>query len=341
MTASMNTSAALVEPTEKNDNNKVKAVGERTDSHTRNHTQTNNGTFWFCEGWHIDMNMLQDGVCGNVGVLIESRDDETGNNDQIKSITNIDADATESVVDSTIRSLAATYSKDFDVSDRKVGESAKKKQKVHNDADGEKKNPLVAGALLSPSNRARYQHFMALIENTSNAYGDQSLPVADLYVSLGNDLDEEEDKNSKHLALVVYEEAYNIYQAKSGDSDVRTIDCRVRMGKTFLSLGRHDEALESFCQAVYMREALLGELHPSVADVWVSISSVHRARGKLDPALKASAKALTGYRNAHGDKHPTVIDVLRTISAIHTGMGNADKAADIDKYVNLYSKAHC
>ncbi|KAL7466750.1 hypothetical protein ACHAXS_007038 [Conticribra weissflogii] len=338
MTAFMDYSTASFQATEHDDKNTVNVVGERIDSHTRNHTQTS--CVWFCEGWHIDMKMLQDGVCGNVGFLMESRDDETGN-DQVKAISTNVVDATDSVVDSTIRNIAATYSKDFEVSENKVGESATKKQKLHNNAIVEKKNPFVDGALLNPRNRARYQHVMSLIENTSNAYGSQSLPVADLYVSLGNDLDDEDDENSKQLALVVYEEAYNIYQARSGDSDVRTIDCRVRMGKTFLSLGRHDEALESLCQAVYMREALLGELHPSVADVWVLISSVHRARGKLDPALKASAKALTGYRHAHGDRHQIVIDVLRTISAIHTGMGNPDKAADIDKYVNLHSRALC
>ena len=87
-----------------------------------------------------------------------------------------------------------------------------------------------------------------------------------------------------------------------------------------------------------MREALLGELHPSVSDIWVLISSVHRAKCKLELALKASAKALTGYRNAHGDKHITVIAVLRTIAQIHTEMGNDEKAADINKYVRIHSQ---
>jgi hypothetical protein len=89
--------------------------------------------------------------------------------------------------------------------------------------------------------------------------------------------------------------------------------------------------------AVYMREALLGELHQSASEIWVLISSVHQATSKLELALKASAKALTGYRHVYGDKHQTVIGVLKTIVQIHIGMGNADKANDIYKYVRLHS----
>ena len=87
-----------------------------------------------------------------------------------------------------------------------------------------------------------------------------------------------------------------------------------------------------------MREALLGELHPSVSEIWVLISSVHHAKSKLELALKASAKALTGYRKEYGDKHRTVIAVLRTIAQLHIEMGNNDKAADIQKYVRLHDK---
>lgn len=128
-----------------------------------------------------------------------------------------------------------------------------------------------------------------------------------------------------------------ICQAKLGDSHDLTIECRVALGKVCLSLERYDEALDCFCMAVYMREALLGELHQSVSELWVLISSVHQATSKLELALKASAKALTGYRNTYGDKHATVIGVLKTIAQIHIWMGNGSKANDIHKYVRLHS----
>ena len=86
-----------------------------------------------------------------------------------------------------------------------------------------------------------------------------------------------------------------------------------------------------------MREALLGELHPSVSDVWVLIADIHQQKKKMEMALRANAKALSGYRDAHGDKHVTVINVLKTIARLHIEMGNHDKAEDINKYVRLHS----
>ena len=193
-------------------------------------------------------------------------------------------------------------------------------------------------SLMESRDDSRYEQFMSSVDSASKAYGAQSIHVADLYVSMGIECAQNEtDARSKELALLLLEEAFGIYQAKAGDSHERTVDCRIHLGKAHHSLGRYDEALDCFCMAVYMREALLGEPHPSVSEIWVLISSVHRAKSKLELSLKASAKALTGYRNAYGDKHPIVIEVLETIAGIHIEMGNREKAVDIQKYVRLHS----
>ncbi|KAL7524564.1 hypothetical protein ACHAXR_000627, partial [Thalassiosira sp. AJA248-18] len=195
--------------------------------------------------------------------------------------------------------------------------------------------PASHVSLLSTSGeKSTYDNFMSKVDSASKAYGAQSIHVADLYVNMGIDCSRSKTANtkSKQLALLLFKEAFSIYQAKSGDSHEHTVTARLHLGRTYHSLGKYDEALDCFCMAVYMREALLGELHPSVSEIWVLIASVHQAKAKLELALKASAKALTGYRNANGDKHRTVIDVLKTIAQIHTEMGNHDKAVDIQKY---------
>ena len=332
MTASKNSSVELCLPTQSSNDN-IKVLGERTDGQSRlvqnasssAPSQNVAGVFWWCEGWQVDMEMLQEGVCGNA--LVESRDDVTSNNES-KNETN---DASGSgVIDNMIKNTTSKNETESIL-------PSKPKQGVEEVSKSENSKVLFDPATLSTSNKVKYERFKDLIDSASSAYGSQSLPVADLYISMAIDLeDDNEEANSKELALVLYEESFNIYQAKAGDSDVRTVGCRIRLGRILHSLGMHDKALDNFCQAVYMREALLGELHPSVSDVWVLISSVHKAKNKLEPALKASAKALTGYRNAHGDKHPTVIAVLKTIAQIHTEMGNADKASDINKYVRLH-----
>ncbi|EED93425.1 predicted protein [Thalassiosira pseudonana CCMP1335] len=297
------------------------------------------GGFMWCEGWGV--NEIQDAVCGHGVALVESRDDDT-NAEGSKAKFQADG---ENVIDSTLKNITGSVSKDGDEvrSREDVVDQLDDSTKSTTDEKKEASNAAQLFTLLNPAQiasakKASYERFLASIESASNAYGSSSLQVAELYVSMGMGMCESsDDVKSIELAIVLFEEAFNIFQARSGDSDVRTIDSKIRLGKTLHSLGRHDEALNCFCNAVYMREALLGELHPSVSDVWVLISSVHYKKHKLEMALRASAKALTGYRNAHGDKHGTVIAVLKTIAQIHIEMGNNDKAEDINKYVRLHS----
>ncbi len=118
-------------------------------------------------------------------------------------------------------------------------------------------------------------------------------------------------------------------QLQPCNCDVRTIDCRVHMGKTFLPLDLSQQSP--------------WKLLPSWLHVWGLVrtaASISCTSGKLDPALKHCLKVLTGYRNEYRDKNQIVVNMLRNITAINTGMGNSDKAADIDKYVNLHSSVH-
>ena len=193
----------------------------------------------------------------------------------------------------------------------------------------------------NPKTIQELKKFVPEIESAANTHGVHSIPIADIYLKMGDEttaIDSGSTKSVK-LALKLYEEAFHIYQAQMGDCDKRTINARVRIGNALLSLGRHDDAIDSLCTAVYMREALLGELHLDVAEIWVKISEIHQEKGQSELALKANAKALTSYRKEFGDKHPNVLGILRNISKIHTQLGNHGKAADIDRYVFSHSKS--
>lgn len=187
---------------------------------------------------------------------------------------------------------------------------------------------------ISPEMKAKRERYCKLISESANKWGLHSLPVADLKLGMAAELYEHMD-GGQASALQLYEDAFRIYQTKMGDSDERTLDCRVRAGRVQLALGQTDDALDSFCQALYMREAMLGDLHPQTADTWMFVASVHRQNGKLDLALKASAKALRGYRDAEGDKDPMVLTVLESIGYLHQETGNQAKANDIQKYLRL------
>jgi len=313
-----------------NHGNTLQAI-ERTDQQYRVEAMTGPCGFTWCE-----VETLQDAVCGNGLSLMESRDDDSPNDATEGGRQMLHVAGSKSFIDDKLKTFSGelVLAQTVSTSNKSSGIQAN-----NNPAMVSK----VASTALSNSDvrgveKSRYEQFMTSVDSASKAYGAQSIHVADLYVSMGIEcVQNGTDARSKELALLLLEEAFGIYQAKAGDSHERTVDCRIHLGKAHHSLGRFDEALDCFCMAVYMREALLGEPHPSVSEIWVLISSVHRAKSKLELSLKASAKALTGYRNAHGDKHPIVIEVLETIAGIHIEMGNRDKAVDIQKYVRLHS----
>jgi len=268
------------------------------------------GLFRLCE-----FSAIQDAMCGNP---LESRDDAPEG----------EGDPSHVVSSSSFAEALRAFGGD------EVDMERSKNHALRNSYDSPTM-PRLSGAKSMPS--SPYSEFTLTVAATSKAHGSHSRPVADIYYDKAVECMAKGDSQSQRLSMMLLEEAFSIYQTLSGDSDNKTILTRIQLGRANQTAGQYDVALDHLCTAVYMREALLGELHPGVSEIWVLISAIHRDRSKLELALKASAKALTGYRDAHGDKHPLVIEVLKTIAQIHTELGNLDKAADITKYVRLHA----
>ncbi len=306
-------------------------AGERSDAANSSGPCGESRMFAWCE-----VEMIQDAVCGHGLNLTESRDDDAQNENSPASPEGGVDRSFEDRLKIFAEGLEPTQSLSIKSSSSAIQETLVSKSNIA--------KALTLTRTSSPSksisgvDKSRFDHLLCSVDSASRTHGAQSIPVADLYVNMGIECGRAfTDVRSKELAVQLFEEAFAIYQAKLGDSNNQTIQCRVHLGTTCLSLERYDEALDCFCMAVYMREALVGELHQSVSELWVLISSVHQATSKLELALKASAKALTGYRHSFGDKHRNVIEVLKTIAQIHIRMGNSDKANDIHKYVRLHS----
>lgn len=349
----MMASSDMMPPSERTDTEVRIERDERTAYEVHVDGDEDTGIFMCCNGW--DGADFQATICGFNKSSAESRDDVSCDTEKISNQTN----GGKVLIDMTLEGITSTVSKEFERSGSpsdaqnfetvladdspKVTQPIKKTRTTESDKSTESNTEVMTKLdkelFVGSVRRARYESFKTMIENASNTYGASSLQVAELYASMGTDLLENnsDDSTSNDCAVVLFEEAYHIFQTKSGDSDGRTIDMKVRLGRSLFACRRYDEALKHLCQAVYMREALLGELHPSVSDVWVLVADVHQKKRKMEMALRANAKALSGYRNAHGDKHVTVINVLKTIARLHIEMGNHDKAEDINKYVRLHS----
>lgn len=338
----MMASIDMMPPTERTDTEVRSEREERTPYEVHVDGDEDAGMFMCCNGW--DGSDIQATICGFNTSSAESRDDVTCDTEKMSNQTN----GSNALIDSTLQGITSTgdtQNIETVLADDspKVTQPIKKTRTIESvkstESNTEVMTKLDKDLFVGSVRRARYESFKSMIDNASNTYGASSLQVAELYASMGTDLLENnsDDSTSKECAVVLFEEAFHIFQTKSGDSDGRTIDMKVRLGRSLFACRRYDDALKHFCQAVYMREALLGELHPSVSDVWVLIADIHQQKNKMEMALRANAKALSGYRDAHGDKHVTVINVLKTIARLHIEMGNHDKAEDINKYVRLHS----
>jgi len=209
------------------------------------------------------MEMIQDAMCGSGMTGLESRDDDDLPNtaDGMMAVS-----ATDCRVNSFIGDKLKTFSQDLqliqDISFTK-SKSITGFQDDNNPSILSKLKGTRASSKLALFNsstqvtsngyveKTRYEHFMSLVDTASKSYGAQSIPVADLYVKMGIDCSRDgANAKCKNLAINLFEEAFSIYQAESGDSNEQTVDCRIHLGKAYHSLEKYDEALDCFCMAV-------------------------------------------------------------------------------------------
>lgn len=161
------------------------------------------------------------------------------------------------------------------------------------------------------------------LRSAIKSFGRHDLNVAHILVTTGDYYADESDYSK---ALSLHEEAFSIYSTKLGDHDSRSVDSKLRIARVQLMHGNVDDAMETFCQTIHMREALLGEEHPSVGEVRMHVAEIQRGKGHPKEAAREVKKALRGYREVYGDDHPIVADAVESIADLYTEMGDHEKA---------------
>jgi len=164
---------------------------------------------------------------------------------------------------------------------------------------------------------------MLELRSAIKSFGRHDVNVAHILVTTGDYYADESDYSK---ALSLHEEAFSIYSTKLGDHDSRSVDSKLRIARVQLMDGNVDEAMETFCQTIHMREALLGEEHPSVGEVRMHVAEIQRGKGHPKEAAREVKKALRGYREVYGDDHPLVADAVESIADLYTEMGDHEKA---------------
>lgn len=96
------------------------------------------------------------------------------------------------------------------------------------------------------------------------------------------------------------------------------------MGETYQSLGDGEAARPLLEEAVELRRAALGDIHPKTGEALLALAELRRREGRLAQAESLALSALAGSNEAsHVAGHATALDLL---GFIYTGMGRLAEA---------------
>lgn len=106
-------------------------------------------------------------------------------------------------------------------------------------------------------------------------------------------------------------------------------DYLVSLAMHYLNLGKYQEAVVKFHQALRLYKVLHGYCHYSVAATWNSIGNAHQLLQRYEEALTSYNEALRILRILHGDLHSDVALCFHNISELYQRVGFTDVAASV------------
>ncbi len=94
------------------------------------------------------------------------------------------------------------------------------------------------------------------------------------------------------------------------------------LGECYTALNRFSDAMRWLDQALALREAELGGVHPAVAQTLLAQGRVHVRQQRAHLADAPLRRALEIRRNAYGDEHPAVADALNSLGGSQMRRGD-------------------
>lgn len=103
-------------------------------------------------------------------------------------------------------------------------------------------------------------------------------------------------------------------------------DLREMIGKTYLSLGRYQEAEGHLWRALKVRETLLPDDAPELADSRHDVARLLQAKGEFAHAESQYRQALDLRRAILGENHPDVAETMHHLAEVVFLLGRTDEA---------------
>jgi len=106
-------------------------------------------------------------------------------------------------------------------------------------------------------------------------------------------------------------------------------DYLVSLAMHYLNIGKYQEAVVKFHQALRLYKTLNGYYHYCVAATWNSIGNAHQLLKRYEEALTSYNEALRILKIVHGEVHADVALCFHNISELYQRVGFTEVAARI------------
>lgn len=103
------------------------------------------------------------------------------------------------------------------------------------------------------------------------------------------------------------------------------------LGMLYRAAGLHDQAEDSYQQALSIRETDLGREHPDTASILNNQAELYRSVGKLDKAEPLYRQALAVYVNSLGSEHLLAANIRNNLAALYKSKGDYRQAESLFK----------
>ena len=118
-------------------------------------------------------------------------------------------------------------------------------------------------------------------------------------------------------AIGYHRRALAVAAAGTAGPDEVVATCMANLGDLLASEDRLDEAEDLLARSLAMREALLGDAHPDVAEVQNNLAMLRWQRGQRADADRLFNRALGSYERAYGPSHAYTLTVLESLRDLH------------------------
>lgn len=170
------------------------------------------------------------------------------------------------------------------------------------------------------------EHLERALELAEVIYRRESLPVADVLLSLGVLRRDMGDHETSEILLA---ECLRTREALLEAPNPNLASAQSALAATLVRMGRHNEAVELHERALRMQRDLLGDRDPDVAESLARLAIAYRFLGRYDEAEKHYRESLAIRRAALRPDHPHIAVTLHNLGRVLNNMRRYDEAAKV------------